>query len=99
MTHRKHLEMEGGPGMSDEQQGRYLAWDACHNAREVGGYPTESGGRIRRRALVRSDNLHFLTPDGQAALRSYGVRTIIDLRLAHELERHPNPFAAQQGVD
>jgi protein-tyrosine phosphatase len=28
----------------------------------------------------------------------YGVRTIIDLRLSYELERHPSPFATQQGV-
>ena len=83
--------------MLEEQPGRYLAWEACYNARDVGGYPAGNGRRIRWRALVRADNLHRLTLDGQAALRDYGVRTIIDLRLAHELERHPNPFAAQQG--
>jgi protein tyrosine/serine phosphatase len=51
------------------------------------------------RTLLRSDSLYSLTPKGQAALRDYGVRTIIDLRLAEELERQPNPFAAQQGPD
>ena len=81
----------------DEQKARYLGWDACYNAREVGGYPTGNGGRIRRRVLVRADNLHRLTPEGQAALREYGVGTVIDLRLAHELEQHPNPFAAGHG--
>jgi protein-tyrosine phosphatase len=78
---------------------RYLAWDACYNARDVGGYPTVDGRRTRRRALVRSDDLYRLTPEGQAALREYGVRTVIDLRLAHELQRDPNPFAEQQGGD
>jgi protein-tyrosine phosphatase len=85
--------------MSKEQQVRYLAWDACYNAREVGGYPAADGRLTRWRALVRADNLHRLTPEGQAALRDYGVRTIIDLRMAHELERHPNPFAVRQGTD
>ncbi|HEY0071229.1 MAG TPA: tyrosine-protein phosphatase [Chloroflexia bacterium] len=79
----------------EEEQTRYLAWDACYNAREVGGYPAANGRHTRWRALVRADNLHRLTPEGQAALRDYGVRTIIDLRMAHELEMHPNPFAGQ----
>jgi protein-tyrosine phosphatase len=83
--------------MLEAQPDRYLAWDACYNARDVGGYPAGNGRRIRWQALVRADNLHRLTPNGQAALRDYGVRTIIDLRLASELERHPNPFAAQHG--
>lgn len=80
--------------MSDEQPSRRLVWDACYNAREVGGYPTANGGKTRWRALVRADNLHRLTAQGQAALRDYGVCTIIDLRLAYELEGHPSPFAA-----
>ena len=74
---------------------RSLAWDACYNVRDLGGYPTDSGDRIRPQALVRADNLNRLTPAGQAALRAYGVQTIIDLRLAHELDRDPNPFASQ----
>ncbi len=79
-----------------DPQSRRLLWAGCDNARDVGGYPTVNGGQTRRQALVRSDSLHGLTREGQAALRNYGVRTIIDLRLAHELERHPNPFAARQ---
>jgi protein tyrosine/serine phosphatase len=78
------------------QQDRLLPWDACYNVREVGGYLAEDGRRVRWRALVRADNLCRLTPGGQAALRDYGVRTIIDLRLAHELETDPNPFAGRQ---
>lgn len=78
------------------QPTRFLAWEACHNARDIGGYPTHSGRQTRWRTLVRADNLHKLTLAGQAALRDYGVRTVIDLRLAHEVEKQPNPFAAQQ---
>ena len=78
------------------QPRRFLAWEACHNARDTGGYPTHSGRQTRWQTLVRADNLHKLTLAGQAALRDYGVRTVIDLRLAHELEKLPNPFAAQQ---
>lgn len=84
--------------MAEAKRVRNLAWDACYNAREVGGYSAADGRQTRWQALVRADNLHRLTPAGQAALRDYGVRTIIDLRMEHELQRHPNPFAAQ-GAD
>ena len=79
-----------------DKQIRRLAWRGAYNARDLGGYPTEDGGQTRWKTLVRSDSLHTLTPDGQAALREYGVRTIIDVRLAHELERDPSPFATRQ---
>src|SRR5690348_5629295 len=71
-----------------------LAWEACYNARDLGGYPTSRGGQTRPGRLIRADNLCRLTPAGQAALRAYGVRTIIDLRLAYELTIDPSPFAA-----
>ena len=83
----------------EEPQGRYLAWDSCYNIRDIGGYPTQNDSRTRWRALVRADNLYRLTPQGQAALRDYGVRTVIDLRFARELAREANPFAAQQGAE
>ena len=32
-------------------------------------------------------------------MRDYGVRTVIDLRFARELEREANPFASQEGAE
>lgn len=75
---------------------RHLAWPACFNTRDMGGLPIEGGGHTRGRTLLRSDNLCRLTEEGQQALRDYGVRTIIDLRLPAELEKDPNPFARGQ---
>src|SRR5688572_5749629 len=90
----------GGLSVTQEDQPpHHLEWGDCRNVRDLGDYPTENGGRTRRQALVRSDSLHSLTPDGQRALWEHGVRTVIDMRLAHELERHPNPFAARQGQE
>jgi protein tyrosine/serine phosphatase len=71
---------------------RRLAWDACYNVRDLGGYPTEDGGRTRWRAILRADNLCRLTPVGCDALAAHGVRTIIDLRNAFELKLGPHPF-------
>src|SRR4051812_3403516 len=81
----------------DDPAARDLTWADCYNARDLGGYPTADRRTTRWQALIRADNLVRLTPAGQAALRAYGVRTILDLRLAYELEIDPNPFAATSG--
>lgn len=78
--------------MQEDEANRRLLWDACYNAREVGGYPTQQGGQIAWRVLVRTDNLSRLTASGRAALIDYGVRTIIDLRDPSELAMEPHFF-------
>jgi protein-tyrosine phosphatase len=74
---------------------RHLAWDACFNIRDVGGYAAGLGRRTRWRALLRGDNLCWLKPSGRDALIDYGVRTIIDLRHPSEVVRAPHPFAPE----
>ena len=81
--------------MTTEQreQTRRLTWEGLLNARDLGGYPAAGGCETRWGAVVRSDSLAALTQAGRAALAGYGVRAIVDLRLADEIDRHPNPFA------
>src|SRR5690349_22902174 len=71
---------------------RRLEWDACYNARDLGGYPTADGMEIRWGALVRSDNLGHLTAIGHTALVEYGVSLIIDLRATWECDSFPHFF-------
>jgi protein tyrosine/serine phosphatase len=71
---------------------RWLHWPACRNTRDLGGYPTLSGGHIRWGELVRSDSSALLTLPGQQALIDYGIRTVIDLRFPSELKTSPSPF-------
>ncbi|MGE5223555.1 MAG: tyrosine-protein phosphatase [Omnitrophica WOR_2 bacterium] len=71
---------------------RLLNWEACINTRDLGGYPLQGGGETRWQAMVRSDSSALLTPAGQKALLAYGIRTVIDLRFANELEKSPSPF-------
>jgi protein-tyrosine phosphatase len=87
--------MRSGGNVTIEQREwtRRLDWEGCLNARDLGGYRTADGRQTRWGAVVRSDNLAAMTPSGRAALADYGVRTIVDLRLADEIDRHPNPFA------
>jgi protein-tyrosine phosphatase len=77
----------------EETRERLLPWDGCLNARDLGGYLTADGLTTKWGAIVRSDTLSALSPAGRQALRDYGIRSIIDLRLPSELEEKPNPFA------
>ena len=74
--------------------GRYLTWDGCFNARDLGGLPTTDGGTTRWSAVVRSDHLDHLTAAGWAALEAHGIRTIIDLRNDEERPADSAPRAA-----
>ena len=78
---------------------RALAWDACLNVRDLGGLVTGDGRRVRRGALVRSDQLCRLSDGGRAALIAHGVRTVIDLRTPAEVEKDPDPIWHEHGVD
>ncbi|MEX2047407.1 MAG: tyrosine-protein phosphatase [Chloroflexota bacterium] len=86
-------------GASSHGTARALAWDACLNVRDLGGLATADGRRVRRGALVRSDQLCRLSDRGRAALLAHGVRTVIDLRTPAEAERDPDPRWPVYGVD
>jgi protein tyrosine/serine phosphatase len=62
---------------------RHLEWEGLINARDTGGL-SAADGSLKPGALVRSDVLNGLTPDGVAALTEHGVRTVIDVRGPHE---------------
>jgi protein tyrosine/serine phosphatase len=70
---------------------RRLRFPELLNARDLGGLPTQDGGHTRARSLLRADDLAQLTAEGLAALREYGVVTVLDLRWPEEVARHPSP--------
>lgn len=67
-----------------------LSWPGCDNARDLGGLPTAWGGRIRTAVLLRSARPG---PSAAPALLRYGVRLVVDLRLAAECAADPSPLA------
>jgi protein tyrosine/serine phosphatase len=77
---------------------RHLEWEACQNARDLGGLPTGDGRRIRWRALLRADNACRLTPRGLESMRADRIATVVDLRSAGEIRRAPSPVVGLPGV-
>lgn len=57
------------------------------NFRDLGGLPTEDGGRTRSGLLFRSDTLQELTePDVDVLVHEVGLRLIVDLRAPGEVD-------------
>lgn len=62
-------------------------WDGAFNLRDLGGLPLIGGGTTVQGRVYRSGRPETLTDAGWAALRSAGVRTIVDLRNEPERAR------------
>ncbi len=66
--------------------------EGAPNFRDLGGYETEAGGRVRWGLLFRSSHLGRLTERGREQLLRLGIRTVCDFRTAAEAERMPARF-------
>jgi protein tyrosine/serine phosphatase len=64
---------------------RHLDWAGTYNSRDLGGLPTAAGGETLRDAIVRSDSMQNLSARGWEEVEAHGIRTVIDLRSAHEI--------------
>lgn len=63
-----------------------VAVDGAPNFRDVGGYETVDGRRVRRGKVFRSGMLAGVTPDGIRTLESLGIRAVVDLRTQVEVD-------------
>ena len=70
----------------------WLKLPGANNTRELGGYKTADGSTVKTGRLYRSGELSKLSAAGFAALQEhYGVRQLVDLRTAEEMEGCPLP--------
>lgn len=66
---------------------RHIPYDSVFNFRDIGGYRTRDGRRIRWRRLFRSGALHTMSEEeARHAHEVLGVRGILDLRRPDEIE-------------
>ena len=75
---------------------RHLIWDRCVNARDLGGHTGAHGRATVQGAVIRSDTLDHLTPEGWEALVAYGTQTIVDLRSTAERRPRPVPTGIEE---
>jgi protein-tyrosine phosphatase len=72
---------------------RVVRWEGFCNARDLGGLPTVTGASTRYGRLIRSADTRFITAAGWEAARDAGLRVVIDLRNADEVEPGSLPAA------
>lgn len=75
-------------------QQRVLAFKNGFNFRDLGGYKTISGQKIRWHNLVRSAHLSYFDRGEQRKLYGYGIRTVIDLRSTSEVALYPDQLTS-----
>lgn len=70
---------------------RVLPFEGVLNFRDLGGYSTEDGRRVKRGILFRAAELTGMTDKDKELFRSLGIKTIFDYRGAQEAKAKPDP--------
>lgn len=73
---------------------RVIPLQGGQNFRDLGGYRTADGRRVKWGLLYRSGSMHDLTPADFAALAKRGLRTVCDLRDTRERTKAPVAWPA-----
>lgn len=79
--------------------GRQLPVEGAHNFRDLGGYATADGRRLKWGVLYRSNALADLTDDDLAYLARLGLQRVVDFRSPAERERDPDRLPASPDLD
>lgn len=78
---------------------RRIELEGCFNFRDLGGYPTADGRRMRWRRLFRSDALHHLTErDIERLGGELGIGRVVDLRSTGEIQAEGRGRLASQPI-
>ncbi|MDE2333488.1 MAG: tyrosine-protein phosphatase [Rhodospirillales bacterium] len=69
---------------------RVIPLEGASNVRDLGGWPTRDGRRVRFGQVFRAARLARITEADTRALQGLGLRTVVDLRGADERAKVPN---------
>lgn len=77
---------------------RRLGLERVRNFRDLGGYETGDGSRLRRRTVYRSSSLSAATPADVQRLLGLDLALVLDLRSSAEIERSGISALHEHGV-
>lgn len=72
---------------------RHVKLEGASNFRDLGGYDTKDGMKLKPGLIFRSDNLSHLTELDLKKIKSLGIKTVCDFRSDDELKEFPSPFS------
>ncbi len=81
-------------GMPEHVKRRHIELEGAHNFRDLGGYATEDGHKVRWGMFYRSDSLAKLTDADLAKLHELGIKLVCDFRSAEEKAEEPDRLPA-----
>jgi protein-tyrosine phosphatase len=92
-TDRPHFfKLAAQSGKSAIVGERRLVVDGAPNLRDMGGYETEDGRRVKWGRIFRSGTLGRLTAGGITLLKQLGIRLVCDFRTEAEARKYPGRF-------
>ena len=83
--------IRAGDALVDDER-RLLSLHGVRNFRDLGGYRTQDGRRVKWGKLFRSGSMAGLASSDHDGLARLSIRTIIDLRTAYERQAEPNTW-------
>jgi protein-tyrosine phosphatase len=72
---------------------RHVNLIGASNFRDLGGYETQDGMKLKQGLIYRSDNLSHLSEDDIKKINQIGIKTVCDFRSDIELDEFPSPFS------
>ena len=90
---RRLLFLLKSEGYNSELVGeKILPFVGVHHFRDIGGYRTIDGRRVKWNTFYRSDKLSDLTEEDIEYFKALGIKTILDLRSKGEVLSSPDPY-------
>ncbi|MDS0528165.1 tyrosine-protein phosphatase [Clostridium sp. SHJSY1] len=88
---KRNLFILRSEGYHSEVVGEVLLHlEGVHHCRDIGGYKSEDGRKVKWNTFYRSDKLSSLTQRDVKYLKNLNVRTILDFRSAGEVKMNPD---------
>jgi protein-tyrosine phosphatase len=91
-TRRYYFEVAPSQGPKFIISDRRVPLKGSVNFRDLGGYETGDGRRVRWGQVFRSDNLGRLSDGDVAFVQRLGIRTVCDFRTPAEVQKLPDRF-------
>lgn len=85
------MEILGGAKLNNKSKMIVNPFEKVMNFRDMGGYQTEDGRRVKKGILYRSGDLSKMTENDKAVFEKLGIRTIFDYRDHGEAKAKPDP--------
>ncbi len=74
----------------DSEAGQLLDFEGAHNFRDLGGYLTNDGRRVKLGHLFRSDKTANFSDADVTRFDALGINTVVDLRASWEIAEQPS---------